>query len=102
MYHLTRKEYLESIMVHGLIPGFSRGITRNRRAQECVFLTDDVRVPIEQLGHTYRSEEWCTLSIDTRDMGVKPHVTTGLLENVTVPNEFVTNARIPPWRIKKQ
>ncbi|NDB83682.1 MAG: hypothetical protein EB127_13305 [Alphaproteobacteria bacterium] len=100
LFHLTRKEYFPSIMQHGLIPGFSRGITCNRK-QGTVFLTDDIKVPIEQLGSTYSPESWVVLQVDVEGLNVEPYRTTGLQINLTVPNEFIVRSSIHPKRIKK-
>ena len=99
LLHLTRKEYFPSIMQHGLIPGFSRGITCNRK-QGTVFLTDDIKVPIEQLSSTYSPESWVVLRVDVEGLDVEPYLTTGLQVNQIVPNEFVTRSIINASRIK--
>jgi RNA:NAD 2'-phosphotransferase (TPT1/KptA family) len=98
LFHLTRIEHLPSIMQHGLIPGFSRGITCNRK-QGTVFLTDDINVPIEQLGSTYSPEGWVVLQVDVEGLQVEPYRTTGLLINQIIPNEFVIKTPIHPERI---
>ena len=98
LYHLTRKENLENITRFGLIPGFSRGITCNRK-QEFVFLTDDIKVPIQQLGSNYSPEGWVVLQVDVEGLQVEPHRTTGLLINQIIPNEFVIKTPIHPERI---
>ena len=100
LYHLTRKENLENITRFGLIPGFSRGITCNRK-QESVFLTDDIKVPIEQLGSTYSPESWVVLQVDVEGLNVEPYRTTGLQINLTVPNEFIVRSSIHPKRIRR-
>jgi RNA:NAD 2'-phosphotransferase (TPT1/KptA family) len=97
LFHLTRIEHLPSIMQHGLIPGFSRGITCNRK-QGTVFLTDDIKVPIEQLGSTYSPESWVVLQVDVEGLQVEPYRTSWFAD---VPNEFVTRSTIHPSRIKK-
>ena len=101
MYHLTRKEHLPSIMQSGLIPGFSRGITNNRK-QESVFLTDDINVPIQQLGSNYTPEGWVVLQVDVEGLKMEPHRTTGLRINQIIPNEFVINTPIHPERISRE
>ena len=100
LYHLTRKEYLPSIMKHGLIPGFSKGITCNRK-QESVFLTDDIEVPIQQLGSTYSPKNWMILQVDVEGLDVEPYQTTELQINLMIPNEFIVRSSIHPKRIKK-
>lgn len=101
LFHLTRIEHLPSIMQHGLIPGFSRGITLNRK-QEFVFLTDDIKVPIQQLGSNYSPEGWVVLQVDVEGLNVETYRTTGLQFNQIVPNEFVTRTTIYPERIKRE
>jgi len=100
LFHLTRIEHLPSIMQHGLIPGFSRrGITiLSRKKQEFVFLTDDIKVPIEQLGSTYSPESWVVLQVDVEGLDVEPYRTSWFAD---VPNEFVTRSTIHPSRINK-
>jgi hypothetical protein len=90
-------------MQHGLIPGFSRrGITiLSRKKQEFVFLTDDIKVPIEQLGSTYPPESWVVLQVDVEGLDVEPYRTTGLQINQIAPNEFIVRSSIRPKRIKK-
>jgi len=102
LFHLTRKEYLPSIMQHGLIPGFSRrGITiLSRKKQEFVFLTDDIKVPIEQLGSTYSPESWVVLQVDVEGLNVEHYRTTGLQINLTVSNEFIVRSSIHSKRIR--
>ncbi|NBT49676.1 MAG: hypothetical protein EBT07_18055 [Actinobacteria bacterium] len=86
LYHLTR---------------FSRGITCNRK-QEFVFLTDDIKVPIQQLGSNYSPEGWVVLQVDVEGLQVEPHRTTGLQVNQIIPNEFVINTPIHPERINHE
>ena len=100
LYHLTRRNNLDSIMKHGLVPGFSRGITCGRRNDRFVFLTDDIRIPVEQLGSVYSPEGWVVLEVEVNGLNVVPHRTTGLLVNVEVPHEFVVENMVSPERIR--
>ena len=101
LYHLTRRNNLDSIMKHGLVPGFSRGITRGRRNDRFVFLTDDIRVPVEQLGSIYSSKGWVVLEVNVNRLNVVHLRTTGLLVNVEVPHEFVVENIVSPEGIKE-
>jgi len=66
-----------------------------------VFLTDDIEVPIQQLGSTYSPKNWMILQVDVEGLDVEPYQTTELQINLMIPNEFIVRSSIHPRRIKK-
>lgn len=81
-YHITKKEYMESIWQHGILPcdeipvgkysghrGLSRRISENKYnlfyGFTPVFLTLDVKEAISRIGLRGDIKEWCVIECDT-------------------------------------
>lgn len=105
LFHITKKQNLQSIFKLGLLPEYTQGIrTRwaTKRLPKRIWLTDDVTVPIKQAGSTFIQSEWSVLEIDTKELNIMPHRTTCYEEdkNIDIPNEFVCFDAIPKEKIK--
>lgn len=111
LFHLTRTEYVESIIHEGLIPVRKRGITTPqvfkgaRKRKPFVFLTDNPYLPIKQLYCEYSFKEWVFLVVNVSDIKVEhyrkksPYVIGP--EFIVIPNELIVRQAIPPKNIVK-
>jgi len=101
LYHLTRRANITSILLHGLL--LERcgqggiGIKREWNPSR-IFLTDDLIVPIRQLGSACYVGMWVGLEVDCEGLEVHPHMTTD--HNIIIPHEFVVYTDISACKIK--
>jgi len=107
LYHVTKREYLSSILEKGLIPYHSKGILCNipesYMQQPRVWLTDNIDIPKVQLGILWDEKSWVALEVDTSDLDVFPHMTTCYTEglNKHISGEHVVFGIIPPTKISQ-
>jgi RNA:NAD 2'-phosphotransferase (TPT1/KptA family) len=98
LYHLTKREYLPSIFIKGLIPFYKKGIstsTQRYKSQPRVWLTDNPNIPKTQLGTLWNDSDWVLLKVDTKHLSVASHMTTCYTENKPIAGEFVVFDTIP-------
>ena len=63
LYHITKREYLDSIKEHGLVPFYREGLTTTvskafrLKEEPRVWLADDIGVPIMQLDYLYNAQD---------------------------------------------
>lgn len=103
MYHVTKREYLVSILQKGILPDFKPGITiSGKDKHNCVFLTNDPRDIICNQAGT----KWCqkhdviVLEIDINKNDYEPYKYYSGGTYTLSNHEFVTSV-IKSKQIKK-
>jgi len=101
LFHITRRENLDSILKDGIIPAKNKGLTvhaSTRLERPWVFLTDSPYKPVKQLYNEY-NKSWIWLVVNTDEIPVEPWVIERpwlLPEQRTVPNEFIVKQQVDP------
>lgn len=97
LYHITKAQYLHSILCYGLIPGKERGITTRNAKWNRIFLTDSLEyIYKNHIGPHSAHKFDAILKVDTNGLVIVPYTYDCITEVKTAPHEFLCFE--PIWR----
>lgn len=102
LYHITKKKYISSILIKGLIPAYRKGIKVCGDRCKYVYLTNNInKIIYEQCGINYcKKHDLIIIEINCENLIINPkkYISNGTYTISTF--EFITN-KITPDRILK-
>ena len=88
LYHITKEEYIPSIIRFGILPSFKNGITCSKIKHNYVFLTNDInKIFCNQIGKTASLKYNCLITVDVENY--KPYIYQGFIIPKISDFEFI-------------